>query len=115
MKNILLSAVFIAASFTSFAQTGIGTTTPHASAQLDVSSTTKGFLPPRMTLTQMNAIASPVEGLLVYCADCNPKGQYYYDGTDFSAMMHIPPPPTVTSLVTNKIWMDRNLSNPFVS
>jgi hypothetical protein len=40
--------------------------TPNASALLDISSTTKGFLPPRMTTTQVNAIASPAEGLVVY-------------------------------------------------
>jgi hypothetical protein len=45
---------------------GIGTTSPNASALLDVSSTTKGFLPPRMTTTQKNAISSPAAGLVVY-------------------------------------------------
>jgi hypothetical protein len=45
---------------------GIGTTTPNASAALDVSSTTKAFLPPRMTTTQKNAIASPAAGMVVY-------------------------------------------------
>jgi len=39
---------------------------PDASALLDVSSTTKGFLPPRMTTAQRDAIASPAEGLVVY-------------------------------------------------
>lgn len=43
---------------------GIGTATP--SAKLDVSSTTQGFLPPRMTTTQKNAISSPATGLVVY-------------------------------------------------
>lgn len=45
---------------------GIGTTSPSSSAQLDVNSTTKGLLIPRMTGTQRNAIASPVAGLIVY-------------------------------------------------
>lgn len=45
---------------------GIGTITPNASAILDLSSTTKGFLPPRVTTTQKNAIPSPPEGLIVY-------------------------------------------------
>ena len=45
---------------------GIGTTAPNASALLDVSSTTKGFLPPRVTTTERNAIATPAEGLTVY-------------------------------------------------
>jgi hypothetical protein len=45
---------------------GIGTTAPNASAKLQVDSTTKGFLPPRGTNTQMNAIASPATGLVFY-------------------------------------------------
>ncbi|NBU58520.1 MAG: tail fiber domain-containing protein [Betaproteobacteria bacterium] len=49
--------------------TGIGTTTPHASALLDITSTTKGFLPPRMTTVQAAAIASPADGLMVYDTD----------------------------------------------
>lgn len=43
-----------------------GTFSPNASAQLDVVSTTKGFLPPRMTDAQARAIATPAEGLVVY-------------------------------------------------
>jgi len=43
----------------------------NASAQLDVASTTKGFLPPRMTTTQKNAIASPAAGLVVYDTTLN--------------------------------------------
>jgi len=45
---------------------GIGTTTPNANAILDVSSTTKAFIPPRMTTTQKNAVASPTAGMVVY-------------------------------------------------
>lgn len=48
---------------------GIGTTTPHSSAGLDVSSTDKGFLPPRMTKDQINAIPSPPDGMVVYNTD----------------------------------------------
>lgn len=44
----------------------INTITDIASSQLTVESTTKGFLPPRMTTTQKNAIASPAAGLVVY-------------------------------------------------
>jgi len=44
---------------------------PNASAQLDVVSTTKGFLPPRMTTTQINAIASPANGLVVFNTTLN--------------------------------------------
>lgn len=45
---------------------GIGTTTPHPSAILDMSSLNKGVLLPRFNTIQMNAISLPLEGLLVY-------------------------------------------------
>ena len=45
---------------------GLGTSTPSASAILDVASTTKGVRMPNMTTTQKNAIASPVAGLIVF-------------------------------------------------
>jgi hypothetical protein len=57
---------------------GIGTTTPDASAQLDVSSTTKGFLIPRMTTAQRNAIVSPSQGLTVY--DLNNQKSWIFTG-----------------------------------
>lgn len=45
---------------------GIGTSSPSAAARLDVTSTTSGFLPPRMTTTERNAISSPPNGLMLY-------------------------------------------------
>jgi uncharacterized protein (TIGR02145 family) len=83
MKKLLLCAAFIVVSFTSIAQVGIGTTTPHPSAALEIESTTKGFLLPRMTLVQINAIATPLEGLMVYCLDCTTKGVFVNNGSDF--------------------------------
>lgn len=62
------------------AQTGIGTTNPDQSAKLDVSSTTKGFLPPRMTAAQRLAISNPATGLMVFQIDGN-KGLFYYGGS----------------------------------
>jgi hypothetical protein len=58
---------------------GINSPTPNSSAILDVVSTDKGFLPPRMTTTQKNAIASPATGLQVY--DTTLNRPCFYDGT----------------------------------
>ena len=71
MKKVLLCAAFIAASFTSIAQVGVGTTMPDASAALEIESTTKGFLQPRMTTADRNLINSgaPAEGLTIYNTD----------------------------------------------
>lgn len=81
MKKLILSAAFLAASFTSFAQVGVGTITPDASAALDVTSTTSGLLIPRLTTVQRTAIASPAEGLEVY--DTDTKTSWYYNGTEW--------------------------------
>ena len=56
-------------------------TTPDASAQFDIASTTKGFLYPRMTDTQRAAIASPAEGLMIF--NTTNKGVAYRDGTNW--------------------------------
>ncbi len=52
-------------------QVGIGTTTPHPSAVLDLSSSTQGLLIPRMTSAQRTDIVSPASGLLVFDTDLN--------------------------------------------
>src|SRR5512133_1868293 len=47
---------------------------PDPSAGLDIKFTDKGFLPPRLTFEQRNAISNPVEGLMVFCTNCNSDG-----------------------------------------
>lgn len=67
----------------------IGTSSdPVASAALDVVSTTKGFLPPRMTDAQRAAIASPAEGLILFNTDN--KGVAYRDGTNWGYLSGAP-------------------------
>ena len=63
----LLAAVLVTAS--TFAQVGIGTNTPDASAALDLTSTTGGLLTPRMTAAQRDAIATPSQGLIIFCTE----------------------------------------------
>jgi uncharacterized protein (TIGR02145 family) len=114
MKQLftLLAAVLFTAS--SYAQVGIGTTTPEASAALDITSTTKGLLPPRVTEAQRDAISTAAAGLIVYCTDCGANGELqFYNGTSWVNMeggtaTAGPPIPSVVS-TTGKTWMDRNL------
>ena len=56
------------------------------SAVLEMESTTKGMLPPRMTQAQMNSIPAPATGLVVYCTDCVPADLYLFDGTTFKSL-----------------------------
>lgn len=65
---------------------GIGTTSPNSSAILDLSATTKGFLPPRMTETERLAIVSPTIGLMVYQTD-EPDGVYVYKAAGWIQMI----------------------------
>jgi hypothetical protein len=78
MKNIyLIFLCILSPIFASNAQMGINSsgTAPNPSAMLDVSSTTKGLLPPRMTSAQKNAIANPADGLLVF--DTNTQSYWF--------------------------------------
>ncbi len=80
---------------------------PDGSAMLDVKSTSKGFLPPRMTAEQRNQISTPAEGLLIFnttsrCIEFYAEGYWnkIYGSTNIS---------TVTNPTTGATWMDRNL------
>jgi hypothetical protein len=89
-KFILILGVFFAVTVS--AQTGIGTTTPDASAKLDVSANNKGFLPPRVTLTSgtdNSTIPNPATGLLVYNTGNNVglvAGYYYWNGSSWATI-----------------------------
>ena len=91
MKKGLLVLVLFLVFLSGKAQTGIGTTTPHASAKLDVSATNKGFLPPRVTLTSntdATTIPSPAEGLLVYNLGSSglQAGYYYWNNANWATI-----------------------------
>ncbi len=99
---------------------GVGTTSPNSSAMLDVNSTTKGLLPPRMSSSQRDAIASPAEGLMISCTDCSVKGLHQYingawqaisesNTGNYGSVVNIGNYGTVVNQVTGKVWLDRNL------
>ncbi|MES2796956.1 MAG: hypothetical protein V4683_13385 [Bacteroidota bacterium] len=66
MKKIITLLFFIACQYAHSQGLGVGPNPPHTSAELDVNSTIRGFLMPRMINTQRTAIASPSVGLMVY-------------------------------------------------
>lgn len=71
---------------------GIGTSNIHASAALDIASTERGFLMSRMTKAQRAAIASPAEGLMIWCTDCGNDGQtQVFNGSFWTDMRGFPP------------------------
>ena len=91
VKQLIICVAFIVCTINLSAQTGIGTTTPNASAKLDVYATNKGFLPPRVTLTSATdatTIAYPAEGLLVYNLGSVGlvAGYYYWNGANWATI-----------------------------
>jgi len=68
MKNLRFTTTIISfiISIASLAQVGIGTLTPDASSLLDVSSTSQGFLMPRLSSSQRDDILLPAKGLMIY-------------------------------------------------
>ena len=78
-KRLLLSYFLLLISYSLFAQSvGIGTTTPHSSAALEINNNSKGLLIPTMTAAQRNTIISPAKGLMVY--DTTNNAHYFYNG-----------------------------------
>ena len=91
--TLLLLLLLVSTSI--YSQIGFGTLEPEPSSIVDITSTEKGFLIPRMTEVQMNAIDSPAEALMIYCLDCPSKGFKYFDGVNWTSLT-ADPAPTVT-------------------
>lgn len=126
MKHtLLLFAVALLLSIKTFAQTGVAINTtgnePDNSAMLDVSSTEKGMLVPRITKAQRDAIGSPATGLLIYQTDNTPSF-YYYSGSNWVSLTGSGPggnSPSVcidydgnaypTFTIATQTWMAENL------
>lgn len=107
MKKLIFFFLIIATG--AFAQTGIGTTTPNASAKLDVWSSTQGFMPPRVALTASNVFspitgtAASAAGLIVYntnTAGTAPNnvtpGYYFWNGSAWINMIGSTTSSTIT-------------------
>ncbi len=94
---VLLSGIFFV-SFSGFSQVGVNTTTPNDAAALDVSSTNKGVLFPRVSLSGTNdntTITSPSAGLLVYNTNTDGSGgneitpgYFYWSGSKWRRLFN---------------------------
>ena len=105
MKNLkallFVATLFALAGSVNAQSVGINSdgSAPNSSALLDVNSTTKGFLTPRMTAAQIALISSPATGLLVYQTD-DTTGFYYFNGTNWTLVGTGNSSGTITSIAT---------------
>ncbi|MDC0231250.1 hypothetical protein OAK19_04730, partial [Aureispira] len=85
MKLIILLSLILLITTRLSAQEGVAinntNSNPDASAMLDITSTIKGLLIPRMTEVQKNGISNPANGLLIYQTNGATQGFYFYDGS----------------------------------
>ncbi len=82
----------------------VGTNAIQTSAIMEVSSTSKGFLPPRMTQVERNAISTPAAGLIVWCTNCGTNGSLSaYDGTGWANLSLTSSAGTVPTVTTDAI------------
>lgn len=91
IMKTLFTIILVFASLFANAQGGVSISAngsqPHPSAGLDISFNNKGLLIPRISAAQINAIASPALGLIVFNADC--KTLVFWNGTSWAAMNNI--------------------------
>jgi len=110
-KSILIGLLFLVTVAFTQAQVGVGTSTPHASAKLEVSSTTQGFLPPRMTSTQRGAILSPAAGLIIFNSSSNALEMY--TGSKWISMSSSSADPLPSIQIGTQVWQAKNLDVAF--
>lgn len=110
-KLIYLTITFLFIGYAKAQNVGIGTTAPATSAQLDVSSTNKGFLPPRLTIVQRDAITNPAAGLVIYCSDCDElqiSNGIVWKNMNGNAACVSPTLPFIK--ICDQVWSPNNLS-----
>ena len=84
---------------------GIGTSTPNSNAIVEMTSTSKGILIPRMTTSQRSGISTPTAGLMVYQTDGS-DGFYYYTGSEWKQLAKVT---TIAATVTSLDYANAKL------
>ena len=117
MKNIsVFTLFFLINSSLLFSQVAINVdgSSPDNSAMLDVKTNNKGFLPPRMTRVEMNAIPNPADGLIVFCTDCRMDGKgvlsTFMNG-NWNSLNYNCFPPTAPLMAMAPNWVALKLDN----
>lgn len=100
-----LFVFFLLIGFSLTAQVGIGTTSPSPGSALQIDSTTGGFVPPRMTHTQMNDIPTPLEGSIVY--NTTFSALFLYSSGTWNNITR----PDLPSIVLSKDWGENDDNN----
>ena len=112
MKFTIFTIVLIIAlaiTTTTYSQVGIGVSTAdiNPSAQLDVNSTSKGFLPPRMTTSQRDSITTPASGLVIFNTTTN--SLEYKSSTGWVSLTAATAVNYPSVLIGEQYWMTYNL------
>ncbi|MEO7265448.1 MAG: kelch repeat-containing protein [Ferruginibacter sp.] len=109
MQKILVVALMLCGLSTKSQQVGINNATPDPSAVLDIKSSTKGMLIPRVNKTERGNIGSPAPGLMVYQTGPDSTGFYYFQNTwhyiNYDSLL----PPS--SIVLSKTYPNASLKN----
>ena len=109
-KFYFLVLILMSAPILNAQSIGIGTAAPASSALLEVKSTSKGFLPPRLTIAQRDSVINPATGLVIFCTECDELE--VYNGTVWKSMLGIVAckqagPAGIK--ICNQTWMQKNL------
>ena len=103
MKKIRLLLLLVTLHFSNVnsaqVKYGANSTSIASCSLLELESTNKGLLLPRLTLSQRNAIVSPLAGLEIWCIDCGVNGEYQlYIGNSWKIISSVPDAPTITNV-----------------
>ena len=103
-KSFLISFLLLVTVTFTQAQVGVGTTSPHASARFQVdanlSTQARGFLPPRLTIAERNAITSPATGLIIFNTTTNALN-IYFSGAWYQLSTSVPTSSIATLVTTS--------------
>ena len=107
----LITLLFLTFNLNVLAQVGVGTTSPDASSMLDITSTAKGVLIPRMNSTQRATIVSPANGLLVFDTETD---SFWFYGTNWVQLSSGIPDKIADANNDTKVEVEQNANEDII-